>query len=128
MRLYCFIECFRPLTGALAHQIMSTESPAETAGGQLINPLSGYTGFQRDLFVMISRQDGEPSGQELLDEIQPHYESEITHGRMYPNLDVLVEKGLVEKGSIDRRTNSYVISERGEMALETYQEWVARSL
>ncbi|PGF14382.1 hypothetical protein CP556_22015 [Natrinema sp. CBA1119] len=33
---------------------------------------------------------------------------------MYPNLDTVVNKDLVEKGQLDRRTNYYAITENGE--------------
>jgi len=43
---------------------------------------------------------------------------EIHHGRLYPNLDTLVEKGLVEKGEKDRRTNVYTLTRRGRREWE----------
>jgi PadR family transcriptional regulator PadR len=64
------------------------------------------TGFQRDLLYVIAGRE-EPHGLALKDELEDYYEKEIHHGRLYPNLDTLVEKGLVEKGQQDRRTNSY---------------------
>ena len=42
---------------------------------------------------------------------------------MYHNLDTLVEKGLVEKGTIDRRTNSYAITQRGRREIEARRDW-----
>lgn len=80
------------------------------------------TGFQRDLLYVIAGLD-EPHGLAVKDELEAYYESEIHHGRLYPNLDTLVGKGLIEKGSIDRRTNSYSISSRGQRELEARMEW-----
>ena len=37
----------------------------------------------------------EPHGLAIKEEIKDYYEGEIYHGRLYPNLDTLVEKGLV---------------------------------
>jgi len=55
------------------------------------------TGFQRDLLVVITGMD-EPNGLEIKDEIENYYEKEIHHHRrLYPNLDTIVDKGLVEK-------------------------------
>lgn len=51
------------------------------------------------------------------------YESEIHHGRLYPNLDTLVEKGLVNKGELDRRTKFYELTKRGRRELEARREW-----
>jgi DNA-binding PadR family transcriptional regulator len=59
----------------------------------------------------------------LKDELKPYSEKEIHHGRLYPNLDTLVEKGLVEKGSKDRRTNACTITQRGRREIEARREW-----
>ncbi|KTG30313.1 PadR family transcriptional regulator [Haloferax profundi] len=80
------------------------------------------TGFQRDLLYVIEGFD-EPHGLAIKQEIENYYENEIHHGRLYPNLDTLVEKGLVDKGEIDRRTNSYQVTARGRREIEARQEW-----
>lgn len=79
------------------------------------------TGFQRDLLYAIAGMKN-PKGLAIKEELDVYYASEINHGRLYPNLDKLVERGLVEKGQIDDRTNSYALSEEGkEMVLERRQ-------
>jgi PadR family transcriptional regulator PadR len=83
------------------------------------------TGFQRDLLYVIAGNE-EPHGLALKDALDDYYEQEIHHGRLYPNLDTLVEKGLVEKGTIDRRTNSYELTRRGEREIEARDEWEAQ--
>lgn len=80
------------------------------------------TGFQRDLLYVISGSD-QPSGQDVKDEVEMYYSSEINHGRLYPNLDTLVNKELVEKGQLDRRTNYYDITVDGEQRIENRREW-----
>jgi DNA-binding PadR family transcriptional regulator len=80
------------------------------------------TGFQRDLLVVIAGLD-EPHGLAIKDELEDYYESEVNHGRLYPNLDELVGKGLVEKGQKDRRTNIYHLTQRGKRELDARQEW-----
>jgi len=80
------------------------------------------TGFQRDCLYVITSL-GEPKGLAIKEELDEYYGSEINHGRLYPNLDQLVEKGLVEKGTIDDRTNSYILTQRGERELEARREW-----
>jgi PadR family transcriptional regulator PadR len=80
------------------------------------------TGFQRDLLYVIVGQE-EPHGLALKDELEDYYEKEIHHGRLYPNLDTLVEKGLVEKGQQDRRTNYYEMTRRGQREIEARDEW-----
>ena len=80
------------------------------------------TGFQRDLLYVIAGLD-EPHGLAIKDELEEYYEKEIHHGRLYPNLDTLVEKGLVKKSEKDRRTNEYTVTRRGRQEIEARQEW-----
>ena len=80
------------------------------------------TGFQRDLLYVVVGL-GKPHGLAIKDEIEDYYEKEIHHGRLYPNLDTLVDKGLVEKGEQDRRTNYYTVTRRGEREITARNEW-----
>ncbi|EMA72621.1 helix-turn-helix transcriptional regulator [Halorubrum distributum] len=82
------------------------------------------TGFQRDLLYVIAGLD-EPHGLAIKDELEDYYQKEIHHGRLYPNLDTLVEKGLVEKSQKDRRTNAYELTRRGEREIDARIEWEA---
>jgi DNA-binding PadR family transcriptional regulator len=87
-------------------------------------PLFDLTSFQRDILYVAMGSD-QPSGQEIKDELEGELE-EITHGRLYPNLDTLVEKGYLEKGMLDRRTNFYSISEKGDRAVRERRRWENR--
>lgn len=80
------------------------------------------TGFQRDLLYVMAGQE-EPHGLAIKEELEDYYEKEIHHGRLYPNLDTLVEKGLAEKGQKDRRTNYYVLTDRGQREIAARVEW-----
>jgi PadR family transcriptional regulator PadR len=80
------------------------------------------TGFQRDLLYVAASKD-EPHGLALKDELEQYYENQIYHGRLYPNLDTLVEKGLLEKGELDKRTNYYQVTQRGQREIEARREW-----
>ena len=82
------------------------------------------TGFQRDLLYAIAGQE-DPHGLALKTELEDYYEKEIHHGRLYPNLDTLVDKGLVEKGELDRRTNFYTLTRRGQREIEARRQWEA---
>lgn len=84
--------------------------------------MDDLTGFQRDLLYVIAGAN-QPSGQDVKEEIEQYYSDEINHGRLYPNLDTIVNKELVEKGQLDRRTNYYTITAAGEQALKERQEW-----
>ncbi|ELY56114.1 transcriptional regulator PadR family protein [Natronococcus amylolyticus DSM 10524] len=87
--------------------------------------MDDLTGFQRDLLYVIAGAE-QPSGQEIKSEIEQYYSADINHGRLYPNLDAVVNKDLVEKGQLDRRTNYYELTETGEQAIEDRLEWVSR--
>ena len=80
------------------------------------------TGFQRDMLYVIAGQDKQ-HGLGIKDELDRYYETEINHGRLYPNLDTLVSKGLVEKGQIDDRTNFYTVTRRGRREITARQDW-----
>ncbi|WP_435096906.1 PadR family transcriptional regulator [Halarchaeum sp. P4] len=79
-------------------------------------------GFQRDLLYVVHGLE-EPNGLEVKEELEEYYESEIHHGRLYPNLDTLCEKGLVDKGQIDERTNYYTLTRRGRREVQARREW-----
>jgi DNA-binding PadR family transcriptional regulator len=80
------------------------------------------TAFQRDCLYVITGLD-DPHGLAVKEGLEQYYEKEIHHGRLYPNLDTLVEKGLVEKGELDQRTNLYSVTRRGHRELSARQDW-----
>jgi len=77
---------------------------------------------------MHHRWSRRTAGLAIKDELENYYEKEIHHGRLYPNLDTLVDKGIVEKGQRDRRTNYYTLTQRGIRELEARREWEAQYL
>lgn len=81
--------------------------------------------FQRDLLYVIGGLD-DPHGLAIKDELEEYYEKEINHGQLYPNLDSLVDKGLVDKGEQDNRTNAYWLTARGEREIVARIEWEER--
>ena len=80
------------------------------------------TAFQRDCLYVIAGL-GAPKGLAIKDRLDDYYSAPVNHGRLYPNLEALVEKGLVEKGSKDDRTNEYRLTDRGRRELEARREW-----
>ena len=84
--------------------------------------MHALTGFQRDTLYVIAGMDS-PKGLAIKEKLDDYYASEINHGRLYPNLDTLVDMGLVKKGVIDDRTNSYSITEKGKELLAERREW-----
>jgi DNA-binding PadR family transcriptional regulator len=83
------------------------------------------TGFQREPLYTIAAKD-EPHGLAIKEELEDYYEKEIHHGRHYPNLDTLVDNGLVGKGQRDRRTNYYSLTRQGQCEIEARLEWESR--
>jgi PadR family transcriptional regulator PadR len=79
------------------------------------------TAFQRDLLYVTAGLD-RPSGQAIKAELLESIDR-ITHGRLYPNLDTLVEQGYLDRGQIDRRTNFYELTELGESAIRERRRW-----
>lgn len=80
------------------------------------------TSFQRDLLFVVEGLNA-ASGKEIKNELEESQDRKLLAGRVYTNLDTLVDKGLIEKGEIDGRTNRYVISETGTDAIERLYEW-----
>ena len=85
------------------------------------------TGFQRDVLYCIAGAD-EPYGLGIKRELEEYGGTEVNHGRLYPNLDTLIEKGYVEKSSIDKRTNSYELTDAGRELLSERHDWEAEML
>jgi DNA-binding PadR family transcriptional regulator len=80
------------------------------------------TAFQRDLLYVVAGLDG-PHGLAIKTELEKYYKSEVNHGRLYPNLDSLVDEGLVRKGQRDERTNYYRLTPAGESKIHDRREW-----
>lgn len=79
-------------------------------------------GFQRDLLFVIGGL-GQPSGQEILEELEASLSQDVQAARLYTNLDELVEEGLVLKSQEDGRTNQYELTQTGRRKLEERHEW-----
>mgnify|MGYP006275715615 FL=1 len=92
------------------------------------------TNFQIQLLAVITNsqnQHGLAVKRTLQDEYDQHLGEEgdtapieINHGRMYPNLDELVDMGCLEKGEIDKRTNYYKLTDVGSQLLNDYSDWL----
>jgi DNA-binding PadR family transcriptional regulator len=85
------------------------------------------TGFQRDLLYCIAGMD-EAYGLGIKAELETYGDTEINHGRLYPNLDTLIDKGYLTKSSLDDRTNEYALTEEGRSLLAKRREWEAEKL
>jgi len=79
--------------------------------------LANLTAFQRDI-LWVLHHEGALHGLGIKSALQNYYREEVNHGRLYPNLDELVEMGLLAKGTRDQRTNEYELTDDAEYALE----------
>lgn len=94
-----------------------------------VQPLAGLTGFQRDLlFVTFRLRESDPHGQRIKSEVDEHYGTEINEGRLYQNLESLVEDGYLRKRPLDGRTNGYRLTDRARTRLEASHVWEAECL
>ena len=84
--------------------------------------MNDLTGFQRDLLYIIPGFN-DPYGLAIRDELEEYYGNEINPGRLYPNLDTLVGKGLIKKGELDQRTNVYTLTDQGRREVRARREW-----
>jgi len=82
------------------------------------------TGFRRDILYTLLGTD-EPSGAEINEMLEDHYSGTVYHGRLYDNLDTLIERDFVVKSQIDGRTNSYKLTDKGERAILDHHNWQA---
>jgi len=89
--------------------------------------MKDLTGFQRDLLYCIAGVE-EPYGLGIKRALESYRDIEVNHGRLYSNLNTLVEEGYVAKGSIDERTNSYELTTEAKQRLAERQQWQAKRL
>ena len=84
--------------------------------------MNDLAAFQRDILYVVAGKD-DPHGLAIKGELESYYDSDVLHGRLYPNLDELATKGLLAKGSKDDRTNEYTLTERGRRELAGRRRW-----
>lgn len=82
---------------------------------------------QRDLLFAVGGLN-DSSGQAIKSELESTQDRSLLAGRVYTNLDELVERDLVHKGSKNGRTNEYTLTEKGHEAIETRRQWEKRYL
>jgi DNA-binding PadR family transcriptional regulator len=87
--------------------------------------LTELTGFQRDLLFVLAGND-RVKGTEIMNTLRETQGRELLPSRVYTNLDDLVEKGLINKGRRDGRTNYYELTESGLGSVRRRLEWQAQ--
>jgi DNA-binding PadR family transcriptional regulator len=79
------------------------------------------TAFQQNILTILAEEAR--YGLAIKRDLETYYDSEVNHGRLYPNLDELVEMGLVEKSELDKRTNQYALTDDGYQAVLDQLGW-----
>lgn len=84
---------------------------------EIVELAHSLTAFQRDLLAALQANSGGDYGLGVKRTVEEWYGEEVNHGRLYPNLDELADHGLIDKQAMDKRTNSYALTEGGEAVL-----------
>ncbi|MFA9515626.1 PadR family transcriptional regulator [Halopenitus sp. H-Gu1] len=95
-----------------------SEAQSVRARGSVIRDL---TAFQQNVLIILSREA--MYGLAIKRELEDYYGEDVNHGRLYPNLDDLVDLGLVEKSELDKRTNQYELTDEGHDAVLERLDW-----
>ena len=96
-----------------------------------LESFSDLSTFQQEALLAIAKLEGANTasyGLAIKRQLEDVYNSDVNHGRLYPNLDDLVTDGLVEKTALDKRTNEYTLTEHGEQFLCEQRDRVAAIL
>jgi len=84
------------------------------------------TQFQVTILAILAEES--KYGLAIKRELEAYYGEEINHGRLYPNLDDLVEQGLIAKSERDKRTNDYQLTESGWGVVHSRAAWLGSKL
>lgn len=79
------------------------------------------TEFQKNIVNVLV--GGDKYGLAIKRELEEYYDGEVSHGRLYPNLDRLVNSNYVEKRPRDERTNEYGLTEEAREEIREEMEW-----
>ena len=97
---------------------------AQLVSNQFHEQFADLTAFQRDILQVLSLEDGhEAYGLRIKRLLEALYGAEVNHGRLYPNLDTLVEEDLIAKSALDKRTNGYALTDEARNLLAARWAW-----
>lgn len=83
--------------------------------------------FQKEALLVIAcleDSDEDSYGLAIKRNIEERIRQEVNHGRLYPNLDELVELEIIKKAELDKRTNEYTLTNNGKELLQDYNDYV----
>ena len=96
-----------------AHPDATDDGLRADGGRTLLQEWHALNGFQRDILrsiLAVAATDQDTYGLAIKRELESRYGEEINHGRLYPNLNTLVQDGLLAKTRLDNRTNEYALT------------------
>lgn len=114
-------ENWEPEPTTLRDGEAADDSHAEARYPVTLDAWFDLTAFQRDALEAIAHIEQRPAecyGLAIKRALEARYDEKVNHGRLYPNLDDLVDRGLVQKGRLDRRTNEYLLTSEAWTLLE----------
>lgn len=89
--------------------------------------MDGLTGFQRDILYAILGMES-PHGLDVQERLNDYYSGQVTRTRVYSNLDILIERGFVEKEKQTERSNRYSLTDRGIDTILSHRLWEEQQL
>jgi DNA-binding PadR family transcriptional regulator len=102
------------MTNATTNHDSSARSPSTASDGDDASiPKPHDLSFFKHEILLILAREGPSYGLKVKRELEDAYDDEVNHGRLYPNLDELVERDLVAKSERDKRTNDYRLTSTG---------------
>lgn len=84
--------------------------------------MNDLTGFQRDLLYIIAGYD-EMYEFRIKEKLESYYQMDVTHDRLYPNLDTLANVELLERRQHDDQPDEYVMTVQGRKEIDARREW-----
>ncbi|WP_434521320.1 PadR family transcriptional regulator [Halorubrum sp. AS12] len=111
------------------HKGYNTHPNGDSADAQVVNhdlleQFANLTAFQRDILRTLANEDDQEAyGLHIKRQLETLYGEEVNHGRLYPNLDTLVEADLIAKSALDKRTNNYSLTSTAGELLDSRQAW-----
>ncbi|SDF95920.1 PadR family transcriptional regulator [Halorientalis regularis] len=89
------------------------------------------TAFQKEALFAIARleaSENDSYGLGIKRQLAERLGEDVNHGRLYPNLDDLVEQGILQKAQMDKRTNRYTLTDDGKELLRDYRDYVTETV
>jgi DNA-binding PadR family transcriptional regulator len=86
---------------------------------------TGLSTFEKEILFAITEIEAagnEPYGLAIKGQLEERLETDVNHGRLYPNLDDLVDRSLIEKSELDKRTNEYSLTDASEQLITEYAQ------